>query len=491
MNKSTLINATRQKDTVTANNAVTNSTSLSNCLDLFFLAGASRKAAMEDDMASLIVKFERALQEDKILTYKILFWARDCRGGAGEKKFFQNMAKYIQDRYPHDWVKLYVLIPVYGYWKDLFTIETPTNRTIEFLANTLSATDEGTSSLLAKWFPRKGVWFNTMHKAMKVLPKAFRKYLVSRTNVVETQMCNNEWDKIEYSKIPSIAMHKYRNTFGRRDAERFTKFNEAVIKGEETVNASVLYPHSLYEALQGGQDETAVQAQWMSLPNYLENSNENILPVCDVSGSMNGLPMAVSVSLGLYISERNESIFKNAFITFSGNPEMVYITGGTLLQKMSQIESADWGMNTNIDGVFNLILESSVKGNVPEKDMPTKILIISDMEFDQSQRDDHNMWGLHEKCVRVPKWDITAIEMMEQKYKDAGYKMPGIIFWNVNGRVGNVPANEHHHNVGLVSGFSPAILTSILGGEEFTPKSLMLKALNVERYDAVSECLTS
>jgi len=223
----------------------------------------------------------------------------------------------------------------------------------------------------------------------------------------------------------------------------------------------------------------------------LENSNENILPVCDVSGSMNGLPMAVSVSLGLYISERNESIFKNAFITFSGNPEMVYITGGTLLQKMSQIESADWGMNTNIDGVFNLILESAVKGNVPEKDIPTKILIISDMEFDQSQRDDHNMWGLHEKCVRVPKWDITAIEMMEQKYKDAGYKMPGIIFWNVNGRVGNVPANEHHHNVGLVSGFSPAILTSILGGEEFTPKSLMLKALNVERYDAVSECLTS
>lgn len=471
---STLIDATRQKDVLTANMAVTNSTSLSNCLDFFFLAGSSRRTVMSgdsDELDELVALFERARAEDLVLTYKILFWARDCRGGAGEKKFFQVFAQYIKTCYPKDWEKIYTLIPVYGYWKDFFVVEEPSERTIGFLGDILMTVKEGSSDLLAKWFPRKGKWFTSMHKAMNTVPKKFRQYLVSRTRVVETQMCNKEWKDIEYSKIPSIAMHKYRNAFGKRDAERFKEFNVAVLKGEEKVNASVLHPHQLYDAITQREDETAVEAQWISLPNYMEGSEERIIPVCDVSASMEGLPMSVSVSLGLYIAERNKGIFKNAFITFSEVTKMLYIKGGSLAEKMRQLEASEWGMNTNLMAVFMLILNSAIDNDLPESQMPTKILIISDMEFD--------------RCA-----DVAPYETLMQLYKESGYKLPDIIFWNVDGRIQNVPVNKNQKGVGLVSGFSPAILTAILGGEPIpTPQDLMLNALSVERYNPVSEVL--
>ena len=470
---SALIDATRQKDSLTENGALTNSTSLSNCLDLFFLAGSSRKKALRGQLDSMIPLFNSALIEDPTLTYKILFWARDCRLGAGERAFFQFFAKYIKDNHPHDWMKIYTLIPFYGYWKDFFVIEEPTDRTISFLGKKLVSLDqEDHPNLLAKWYPRKGKWFSTMHKSLKLSPKAFRKFLVDNTKVVESKMCKNEWGTIDYSTVPSIAMNKYRNVFGKRDEERFSRFNDHVLAGEEKVNSSVIYPYQLFEAAKNGADSKSVEAQWKCLPDFMSNSSERIIPVCDVSGSMQGLPMAVSVSLGLYISERNKSIFKDAFITFSGNPTMNYLKGTGLIERMIQLETAEWGMNTDLDKVFQLILDSAVEGNVSEDEMPTKILIISDMEFDG--------------CCYA-----TGGDLIKMRYENSGYKLPGIIFWNVNGRLGNIPASNKDENVGLISGFSPSILTSVLSGEDFNPYSLMLKVLNSDRYNSITKCLNS
>jgi hypothetical protein len=465
MIKSKLIDATRQYDTLTANGAVTHSTSTNFCLDLFFIAGASRFMPEGD----IVMKWERARGENRDLAYRILFWARDCRGGAGEKNFFRVIAKHENEFRPSVWSGLSCLIDTYGSWKDYFVVEPINDDSLNYLSIQLEENEN--KNLLAKWFPRKGAWFTAMHKYLGVSPKTLRKQLVELSTTVEQQMCKNTWDVIDYSKVPSVAMNRYRRTFGRNDSDRFNAFNQAVLDGKAKVNASVLFPHELFQAMRRRDDENAVQAQWQSLPNYMEGSTERILPVCDVSGSMTGLPMDVSVSLGLYISERNEGIFKDAVITFSETPQMHYIQGNTLRERFANLSCADWGYNTNLLATFDLILSAAKRENLSEDEMPTKLLIISDMEFDDAGG------------------NVTNLDAIRQDYAEAGYVMPEIIFWNVNGRAENVPANSADQGVGLVSGFSPAILKAVLKGKVVTPVDLMLTAIMDKRYNAVSNML--
>jgi hypothetical protein len=225
------------------------------------------------------------------------------------------------------------------------------------------------------------------------------------------------------------------------------------------------------------QKDDAITEQWNALPNYMEGSKENILPVCDVSGSMQGLPMEVSISLGIYISERNEGTFKDAFITFSSQPTMEYLQGD-VWERARQLSMANWCMSTDLEATFDLVLDSAVRDNVPQSQMPTKLLIISDMEFNQATGGGY--WDSNNS-----DWNPTAMEMVKEKYKNAGYEMPGIVFWNVNGRMGNVPTKADTENTALVSGFSPAILTSVLGGELPTPLEVMFQTLNNERYKRI------
>ena len=458
---SRLVNATRQYDSLTANGAVTHSTSLNYCLDLFFLAGASRRMLKSD----IILAFDRARAENKNLAYKILFWARDARGGAGEKRFFQIVMEHISKIDAYDYDQLAIYIPEFGYWKDVFKIEEPNKENLNWLMIQLH--ESPNANLLAKWFPRKGKWFVAMHQYLNVTPKEFRKKLVSMTKVVETQMCANEWSEINYSQVPSIAMNKYRQAYFNRDGQRYAEFIQDVQDGKQKINASVLFPHQLYQAICQGDDADAVEAQWYSLPDYMADTTERIIPVCDVSGSMQGLPMDVSISLGIYISERNKGIFKDAFLTFSENPQMNYLSG-TLSERMRQLQRADWGMSTNLQATFDLILNSAVRESLPEDEMPTKLLIISDMEFNEAT--------YHSG---------TNLDSIKAKYSDAGYKMPEIVFWNVNGRLGNVPASAKDSGIGLVSGFSPSILKSVLQGEIYSPEQLMLDTVDTARYSCI------
>lgn len=466
--RSLLVNAARQHDSRTLNGALTHSTSLSACLDMFFMAGATRNWSAD----RIIQLFLAAYSENKELAYRILFWARDCRGGAGEKRFFQTVAMYMAQHMKEDWSGLSIIVPEFGYWKDIFSIEKPTDENLDWLMYQLE--ESKNANLLAKYFPRKGEWFVAMHKYKKMTPKEFRKYLVEKSTTVEQEICAGKWGTIDYAKVPSVAMNMYRNAFMKHDEARFTAFNQSVLDGDNKVNASVLFPHQLYVAMRQGQDQTAVEAQWQALPNYMEGSSERILPVCDVSASMEGLPMQVSIGLGLYIAERNEGIFNNAFLTFSENPTMEFVQGDTLYQKFNSLARANWGGSTNLQATFQLILDRAIKHSLAEDEMPTKLLIISDMEFNQCEG-----WGSEK----------TNLEAVQEQYANAGYKMPQIIFWNVNGRLGNVPAEMDQANVGLVSGFSPSILKSILQGQVETPHQLMMKTVMSDRYDAVTRML--
>ena len=454
-----LINATRGYNSVTNNGALTHSTSLDYCLDMFFLAGASRNMSEYH----IITLFEKAFGQNPELAVKILFWARDVRGGAGERRFFHIIMKHIHATYPDVADQLAIHIPEYGYWKDVLATEKPNANNLDWLSRKLV---EEKDSLLAKWFPRKGPWFVAMHRYLDITPKELRTMLVKLTKVVETQMCAKQWSSINYSHVPSIAMNRYRNAFFKHDNARMAEFIQDVLDGKTKINASAIFPHQLYQAAKGQGDMAAIEAQWNALPDYMKDSTERILPVCDVSGSMQGLPMDVSVSLGLYISERNRGIFKDAFITFSETPEMEYLQG-TFSQRMRQLEGANWGMSTNLEAVFQLILDKAVQHQLPETEMPTKLLIISDMEFNEASN------------------GKTNLDAIRELYTEKGYKMPQIVFWNVNGRMGNVPAQTHDMGVGLVSGFSPSILKSILKGDVYTPQQLMLDTVMTDRYKRI------
>ena len=274
--------------------------------------------------------------------------------------------------------------------------------------------------------------------------------------------------KIFRSKIPSKAFNKYLRAWKRNDEERFTQFLNDVNSGDSKINASAIFPHTIVSSVhQDGANE-----QWNNLPDYMKDSDERILPVCDVSGSMEGLPMEVSIALGIYISERNKSIFKDAFITFSESPEMNFLQG-TLRDRVYQLRRADWGYNTDLQKTFDMILERAIAHNISADEMPTKILILSDMEFDQAA-----------------DWNPTATQMIAEKYTKFGYEMPGIIFWNLNGRVGNVPATSLDKNIGLVSGFSPSIMTAVLaGGDSFSPETILKDTIYNKRYDAITAAI--
>ena len=463
----TFLEALSTKNARTANGAITNSTSLNKCLDFFSIAGNPKEN---------IESFEAAFGEDPQLAMRILFWSRDCRGGAGARRNFITIMKKLQIERPVVFSKVFKFIPEFGYWKDVYHLE-PTLEVTKFIADTLI--NESDHSLCAKYCPRKGVWFYLLRKNLKMTPSEFRHFIVSKTQVVENLMCANKWDSIKYEQVPSVAGLRYKNTFIKHDGIRYNQYIQSVLNNKTKINSSVLYPNDIYHNYRyqsnGATSADAIKAMWDNLPNFMEGCKDRILPVCDVSGSMYGTPMEVSVALGCYISERNEGPFKDVFITFSSKPEL-QILSGDIISRFKQLRKANWGMNTSLQAVFDLILRRAQETHMAQELMPTKILIISDMEFDSA-------------CGYNCLWttpELTNFEAIKAKYAAAGYKMPGIIFWNVNGDAGNVPVTMRDQNVGLVSGYSPSILKSVLQAKVLSPMELMLNTVNTERYSVIS-----
>ncbi len=470
------VDALRQEDQVTENGMTTSSTSLNACVDLFFNIGSMRG----QDKQRLVSNFSKAFNEDSSRALKILFWARDVRGGAGERQVFKDILVYLANQHTEALVKVVQFIPEFGRWDDLLVlfgtpVEAEALRVIE------TALLEDKNSLCAKWMPRKGVNAEKLRKHLQMPPKQYRKTLVEMTKVVETQMCAGEWEKIEFGKLPSVASSRYQKAFGRRTPETYGAYIESLQKGEEKINAGAVYPYDIVKSLQLGNVDVATE-QWKALPNWMEhNGDEMILPVVDVSGSMttpagnnpNVTCMMVAISLGLYISERNEGPFKDAFITFHEKPEL-QVLRGSLNDRYTQLKHADWGMNTNLESVFKLVLNQATKHKLSEAQMPTKILILSDMEFDAAVDVDSD-----------DEWGPTAHQMIQQMYQNAGYKIPQIVFWNLQSRNGGVPVAFDKEGTALISGFSPAIMKSVIGGDIESPEQIMDKTILTERYSQI------
>lgn len=464
-------------DANTGNGAKSRSTSGQSHVDLFAVAGSSRK-----DQAGFLRLFDRAYDSDKATALRIALWTRDVRGGAGERQSFRSVLKRLETRDPIVLQKLVPHVPEFGRWDDVIdTVATNTNA-FALAAAELKAAIDGGNGLAAKWTPRKGDVAVALRNAWGMTPKAYRKYLVSHTNVVETLMCDQAWNRIEFDKLPSLAGLRYQKAFGKRAPEGYARYKAALEKGEAKINASTLFPHDIVTNVRNGTaDRVVLNAQWEALPDYLGENASSILVLSDVSSSMNSgvggsvTAMNVSIALGLYISERQTGPFKDLVLTFADNSTFHKVSGSNISERCNNLERAHWGGSTNFQSTFETILRHAVQNNVPAADMPKVLIAISDMEFN---------------CAHVQGRSVENFKAAEAKFKAAGYKLPKIVFWNVNGRAGNNPVTFDQTGTAMVSGYSPAILKAVLSGtevEEVTPFDVMMEAIMVPRYDVVDK----
>lgn len=473
----TLLGAMQTKNSFTENGMVTNSSSLNECVNLFFQIGAMRG----QDKTRLINAFTKAFGENPLTAMKLLFWARDVRGGAGERQIFKDIVSYLATNRTAIMAKNIHLISEFGRWDDIEVLfGTPLEGEALKIISSALADKNG---LCAKWMPRPNVKnreakriANTIRKYLGLAPKDYRKLLVENSNTVEQLMCAREFSRIDYNKLPSKAMSDYMKAFSKNDLARFQDYLSKLEKGEAKINASALYPYDIIKNLKQNNVKGA-DLQWNALPDFMGTNNERIIPLVDVSGSMD-VPVAnnpnlrvmdIAVSLGLYISERNVAPFKDAFITFETNPKL-FVVKGSLSERYRQMIQSPWGGSTDVERAFGLVLDSAVKHNVPQEEMPTMMLILSDMEFNRASR-----------------WSDTVQDMIERKFKAAGYEMPKIVYWNLASRGdANKPVQFDKNGTALVSGFSPSILTNLLGGKDMTPYSMMMSVVDSERYRNVT-----
>jgi hypothetical protein len=465
------VNAIQEQETVTTNGMKARKSTADSCVDLFFKIGASRGK-------NITAEFTAAYVQNSDYALRIAQWARDVRGGAGERQIFRDLLVHLEKRDPDAALALLGKIPEIGRWDDIFVFKTPALKSAAYtmLGDALRAQN----GLAAKWCPRKGPVANEIRAFFGMTPKQYRKSLVNLTKVVETQMCAKDWDNINFSHVPSQASKLYRKAF-HRNTPKFAEYVAALVKGDPSVkvNANAIFPHDVIKGVGGyGWDKTQtdhVIAQWNALPNYVGEAN--ILPLVDVSGSMScpvggyssgstTTCMDVAVGLGLYLADKNKGAFKDSFLTFSASPQLVTLKGN-IVEKLDQMKNSDWGMNTNLHAAFDKILATAVKNRVPQEDMPAMLLILSDMQFDA--------------CI---KHNDSAMEMIERKYASAGYAVPQVIFWNLNSS-DNVPVRADKSGAALVSGFSPSIMKSLLAAnlEEFTPLGIMIETIMNPRYD--------
>lgn len=295
-------------------------------------------------------------------------------------------------------------------------------------------------------------------------------FIRNKIDIVERKMTAKNWSEIFYQKVPSRASMIYRKAFYKHDEIRYSDFISKVEKGEVAIKAATLYPYDLVDKYinKGLPNDRTLNVQWEALPDYVEGENVNALVVADVSGSMSGLPMAVSISLAIYFAERNNGPFKNYFMCFSNKSELQKVVGSNLYEKVANLSRAHWQQNTNIQAIFDNLLKHAVDNNCAKNELPSRIFIVSDMEFD------------------ICASNKTNFDIIKTKYEQAGYEMPKLVFWNVNSRQNNVPINKDERGIYLVSGCSPSIFRDVLNTNAKSGVQLMMKVLDGERYNKIS-----
>ncbi len=451
----------------TENGALTFTTSGSNLVDFFFSGAVSEINKTEQ-------LFHKAYNEDKLLALKIAFYLRDVREGQGKRDVIRATLKYLYYNDKNMFNNILPFVPLIGRWKDVFeTVSILSDESLSVVYSMIEAgiEDDFHRSLIGKWAPRKGPNAKVLTKLLGVTDREYRKLVVGLSNTVEQKMCAKQWDDIDFSKLPSRAAKIYQKAFMRNAEEKYTKYVDSLVKGDKDVkvNASTLFPSDIVTALRNKRGNTDVlNAQWNALPDYMEASeHQNIFPVIDLSGSMctnvhgSTTAMEVAIGLGLYVSTHNRGAYKNLWCNFSNTPKIFTLEGKNISDIIENLDYDNWGGSTDLQAVFSLILTRAINNRVPQEDMPSTIVIMSDMEFNS--------------CAR----GTTNLEAIQEKYRASGYKIPMVVFWNIASRNNNSPATMNEKGVVLVGGYSPIIMKNILevGFEPTTPIQMVINTI--------------
>ena len=454
----------------TANGAISNASTLDPVLDFF-----SKAAAMRGRAKQAVGLFEKAYAANNELAVRALFWLRDVRGGQGERDLFREIFASLDPK-----VRAQVVehVPEYGRWDDIdFVANFPLVKA-QLDEDVKNATEGKSVSLLAKWLPSENASSKTSRKTarelaklLKVTPRQYRKKVAAlraRIKLLEQDMSTKNWSEIDYAKLPSQALRKHIAAFKRNDNTRYEQYLEDVASGKQKINASTLFAYEVYNLIHNGRDnDTTADALWNNLPDY--TNGQNALVVADVSGSMTGAygssvsPMSVSVSLALYFADKNKGLFHDYFMTFSDDSKLQKVRGNTLREKMNSIERAEWGMSTNLQSAFDAILSAALDANASQEEMPATLYIISDMQFNEATYRNRD----------------TNLSVAHKKFEEAGYKLPQVVFWNVNAYA-DAPATKYDEGVTLISGSSQSTFKFVFEGK--TPLESMLEVLNSDRY---------
>lgn len=485
--------------TYTANGAKAYHSTMSKVYDLFAQGGAMRGASDSDCVAL----FAAAYKEDPSLALKCLFWLRDIRGGQGERRFFRICLQWLAMNHKDEACHLIPLVSEYGRYDDLFELfNTPCES--EMLGYIKYVIDKNEDHLVYKWMPSINTSSkNTQTRGRKIAhefgmtEREYRKMLSEgrkACNLVETLMSQNRWDEIAFNKLPSRAGILYSKAFARREEtkERYAAFMSS---DKTKVNAGTLYPYDVvrkarevmgdywYRSVNIPLNDTnrlAANKYWDNLTDYFNGATLNALCVCDTSGSMlsgygSVAPIDVAISLSLYTAERAKGPFHNHFISFSSRPQLIEVEGADFCDKVYRIYRQNLCENTNIEATFDLILQTAINNHLSQDDLPETLIVVSDMQFDYAR-------------TSTRYTGTTLMEKIESKWNSYGYKMPKLIYWNVNvSGDGNIPMKDKD-GITFVSGVSPSIFTQIMTGK--TGISLMLEALLSERYKPVYSIIT-
>ncbi|MBR6744489.1 MAG: DUF2828 family protein, partial [Clostridia bacterium] len=455
-----MLNAFKEESnlTTTENGAVAYRSTHSSCLDLFATCGALRG----EEPSEICHKFLRAYVEDPDAAIKILFYARDVRGGLGERRFFRIVLRYLANQKTQSVLKNLRNVPEYGRFDDLLELlGTPCEAALgeylkEQLRSDLRNLQAGKPvSLLAKWLPSVNASGSKAQakqicKLLHMTEKEYRQTLSrlrAEIDVPETHLCRGDYS-FDYEKIPSKALFQYRKAFSVHDTKNYETYIRDVSENRKKMNTSTLYPYELIRAVDQDEGEAlndSLDAAWNALPDYTDG--RNAIAVVDGSGSMYGSynensprPIDVALSLGLYFAERNKGKFANHFITFSSTPRLIEIKGNTLRDKVQYCRSYNEVANTNLCAVYALILRTAVKYKLPQSELPEMIYILSDMQFDMGV----------EPSAR-------PIETARKYYEKYGYRLPQIVYWNLCARRDAFPVDMNEKGVALFSGASPSL----------------------------------
>lgn len=456
--------------------ALTYEHSLNHALEFFSKAGSifvGREGfyGIEESALSL---FQKTWIVDEELSFKLLLWLRDCRGGAGNRSGSRQCFNWLAQVHP-EWITRNIhWIPTVGRWDDLRSLfgTSIEKNAAEFWAEALK---DG-NVLAAKWCDRRD---EPVRKVFGYDVPTFRKFIASirKNHIVEHKMCQKEWNGIEYKTVPSLAMARYTNAFNKHDRERFAKYKEKLASRQETVHASVLFPHDCVRTSIYG-DRDIADAQFDALPNYFGDGAdaEKIIVIADTSGSMDSLVspkskvkcVDISQGLALYCSAKmpEDSPFYKRFIQFESESEFSDWRNMTFSEAVHDRKIFNRAIgSTRIDKALRLILKTAVEREIPQDMMPTTLMIVSDMQFSE---------GSDTKT--------TQVKNELEKFEAYGYEKPKVVYWNTSSYAGS-QATKNDKNVAMVSGYSPSLLKALFEGEDFSPMGVMMKTL--EKYNEV------